>query len=452
MRKSVVLLALPILILFLSFSMQFSFAEEVVYDFEGQTVTIAFVVDPIEEYRDLVEDHHIAIDLDLRPDQAPEYLEWVEDTFNVNIEFQHRPPEVVEWLGTDIMAGDAPDIIRTQTAHLYQAIVNDYLMTLEEDSIKRNLPQEKVKPIDSYSEYMGEYYAFAHTWPQGGTGVFWNKSMFEREGLPSLYELYEDGEWTWETLHQIALELTRDTSGDGEIDQWGVSVWGNAHFRLATWLLGSNNADVFTIEDGRPVFALDRPEGEEAFEFLRSLYYEDEVVADHAQFWHEPNVGMHFTNPRGIALTNPAEDHDDEIGFVPFPLAPNAEEHKAPFRDLFVWSIPIATEHEPEALIELVYALTSYSERYMDTPFFSTDMETRNERMLEEIYGMYVYDRETMEYIQFALENMEVYVQHEEVFFPNFTELCNAIIEGEYPSTAINEVKPAVQGQLDEIF
>ena len=47
--------------------------------------------------------------------------------------------------------------------------------------------------------------------------VGYNKTLFEREGLPDLYELYIDGEWTWEMAGDIAAKATRDTDGDGEL-------------------------------------------------------------------------------------------------------------------------------------------------------------------------------------------------------------------------------------------
>ena len=52
--------------------------------------------------------------------------------------------------------------------------------------------------------------------------VAYNKDLFEREGLPDLYELYLDGEWTWDMATEIAVKATQDIDGDGVVDIWGI--------------------------------------------------------------------------------------------------------------------------------------------------------------------------------------------------------------------------------------
>ena len=79
----------------------------------------------------------------------------------------------------------------------------------------------------------GEKYALgAGTSPIGVLEfVVWNKDIFSREGLPPLDELYLSGEWTYDKMEEIAVQATRDTDGDGDLDQWGIgqqdiAVWG----------------------------------------------------------------------------------------------------------------------------------------------------------------------------------------------------------------------------------
>ncbi|HEX9394111.1 MAG TPA: extracellular solute-binding protein, partial [Gemmatimonadales bacterium] len=55
--------------------------------------------------------------------------------------------------------------------------------------------------------------------PKGYTPmvVAYNKALFDRAGLP-----YPTDDWTWDDFSRIARLLTRDTDGDGQIDQWGT--------------------------------------------------------------------------------------------------------------------------------------------------------------------------------------------------------------------------------------
>ena len=53
--------------------------------------------------------------------------------------------------------------------------------------------------------------------------MVYNQSMLEREGLPDIYDLWTSGNWTWEEAEKLATAVTRDTDGDGSIDQYGIA-------------------------------------------------------------------------------------------------------------------------------------------------------------------------------------------------------------------------------------
>ena len=90
-----------------------------------------------------------------------------------------------------------------------------------------------------------------------------NLDMWERENLGDPIELYQNGQWTWETLERIAQRATRDTDGDGVIDQWGF-----AWLDPATWIFANGGAITRLNEDGKVVFAMDEPATLEALRIL----------------------------------------------------------------------------------------------------------------------------------------------------------------------------------------
>jgi ABC-type glycerol-3-phosphate transport system substrate-binding protein len=47
--------------------------------------------------------------------------------------------------------------------------------------------------------------------------LYYNKKMFDEAGIP-----YPDDTWDWAKLVEVGKQLTKDTDGDGTIDQWGV--------------------------------------------------------------------------------------------------------------------------------------------------------------------------------------------------------------------------------------
>lgn len=73
-----------------------------------------------------------------------------------------------------------------------------------------------------------------HTWsvPFGtnNVGIFYRPTLFQAAGITQLPR-------TWEELRQVAKKLTRDTNGDGRVDQYGILLpSGKAEWTVFTWL------------------------------------------------------------------------------------------------------------------------------------------------------------------------------------------------------------------------
>ena len=65
--------------------------------------------------------------------------------------------------------------------------------------------------------------------PRGYTPVVvaYNRDLLDRAAIP-----YPTDDWTWDDFLRVAKQLTRDTDGDGAIDQWGSAF----DPRLGLWL------------------------------------------------------------------------------------------------------------------------------------------------------------------------------------------------------------------------
>ncbi len=88
--------------------------------------------------------------------------------------------------------------------------------------------------------------------------LYWNCEMFEACGVDP-----PEPTWGWGEYLEAARKLTRDTDGDGRIDQWGTSGW--------TWLpwIWQNGGRVVS-PDGRRC-TLDAPETIEGIQFWGDL-------------------------------------------------------------------------------------------------------------------------------------------------------------------------------------
>lgn len=112
--------------------------------------------------------------------------------------------------------------------------------------------------------------------------LFYNKDMFDAAEME-----YPTNEWTMEDLRAAALKLTKDTNGDGVIDQWGFTTdlydmelfWSEA-----IWGFGGD-----VISEDRTQTLIGEPAARDAWHFLSDMVLVDKSVPD-------PNQTAQFGN------------------------------------------------------------------------------------------------------------------------------------------------------------
>ncbi len=114
-----------------------------------------------------------------------------------------------------------------------------------------------------YSDYMGHPYVF----PYGLDAYvfFYRTDLLEAEGIEKVPE-------TWDELIDAALKLTKDTDGDGNIDQWGLAtngIPGQVFNTYSFFNLLLTNGGKIVDENGMPLF--NSKEGVEALQLMVDL-------------------------------------------------------------------------------------------------------------------------------------------------------------------------------------
>ena len=103
--------------------------------------------------------------------------------------------------------------------------------------------------------------------------VYYNKALFDAAGVD-----YPTPDWSWDDFLRTAKALTRDTDGDGQIDQYGLGTEASI-FRLApfVWQAGGDLID----DPAAPTrLTLDTPEARAATQWFVDLQVEHRVVPD----------------------------------------------------------------------------------------------------------------------------------------------------------------------------
>lgn len=174
-----------------------------------------------------------------------------------------------EWLTEQLMLGKAPDVFM---------VPGESFNNLAEIGVLKDL-SGLIKTDADFNEEA--FYSAALTYGVYGERqyalpyecapklMFVNKTILNREGI-----LLPDENWTWEEFYEICRKVTKDTDGNGTLDQFGVVGY--------TWedAFASNGVTLFD-EKGTECYFTDERAGE-AIEFMEKLekLSEDYVVTD----------------------------------------------------------------------------------------------------------------------------------------------------------------------------
>ncbi len=126
-------------------------------------------------------------------------------------------------------------------------------------------------------------------------GVFYRPDLFAAAGIRELPR-------TWPQFREVARQLTRDTNGDGRIDQHGIFLaLGKEEFAVFTWLPFLWSAGGELVQAGRP--SLDTPGAQAALQLWQELIQDGSVVLSQPERGYETDnffagkVAMQITGP-----------------------------------------------------------------------------------------------------------------------------------------------------------
>jgi len=163
-----------------------------------------------------------------------------------------RKEDYSEWLSRKILNGDAPDLFMVLSEDFYKFAslgVLENIDVMVEKDISFSTRYYYQTSLGT-GQYQGSQYALPYeTVP---TLMFVNKSLLQREGLE-----VPETDWTWDDLEQIANVVTRDTDGDGIIDQFATYnySWKEAAYSNGTELFNADGTQSY-FNDSRVIDAV----------------------------------------------------------------------------------------------------------------------------------------------------------------------------------------------------
>ena len=368
-------------------------------------------------------------------------LEEAEKKFNVQIEFLPTTwADAEQFYMTRLISGDsANDVWIAGNKHFWPLVAQNALYAMDDlhsAGHYESLPVERQKAVDAFS-YKGSQYGFGafgnNLYSFMMVGV--NKDLLEREGITDIYEIVENGEWTWDKFTEVAKAVTKDTDGDGETDQWGY------HRMIEIQWPFTNGADYVKFKDGKPVFSLGEPEGIAALNQMLEWNMSG-IIGGGEEGWAAGKVAMLVGEVWRVDAVR--ENLEFDYGFIPLPKGPAADDYVYPVSSLEMLTLP-ANAEDPEGITELV--------EFLFRP------EEWEEGIQQSIMTL-AQDRETAGFLMQALldwggENPAF----DGILGPTWDwgwpmgRAIGAAVTGEKPaSVAMDEVAQEVQAKLDEVF
>lgn len=173
-------------------------------------------------------------------------------------------------------AGDLPDVFYVGPESVEQFVENGYIANLqpilEEKGISTDglVAQEALNSYRYDGEKAGEGDLYALPKDASVFAYAYNKDLFDKEGIE-----YPDPEnpYTYDEFVEVCKKFTKDTDGDGEIDQWGCGFANAFMLQPFVW---SNGATYLT--DDYKTVNVDAPEFKEALQKYVDLTLDAKVT------------------------------------------------------------------------------------------------------------------------------------------------------------------------------
>ncbi|HIW74535.1 MAG TPA: extracellular solute-binding protein [Firmicutes bacterium] len=291
-----------------------------------------------------------------------------------------------------------------------------------ESYINLDNPNLHKNTMDAVFKYGGHYYvAVSET---NVAVIFYNKDIFEDEGMDDPLALYEKGEWNWDNFSRIAAALT-----DKEENRWGYAS------DYPYLFFGMNATSMLTLDDNsRYQLNIDAPALRQSLEMLQDGVYTSKWCGYDSDPWttfYRGNAAMLGDFQWVDAQILAARDYglaDFEYGVAPMPTGPNNTEGVSPITAAG-WAIGNGSDcpaHTGKLIDMLVDGQAAY-------------IAKTNESLDPAHVELY----QTLAQKPFCTNSYDSAVG-------GAYEICAAVGEGQSISQAIEKYKPEYQRKVDE--
>ncbi len=274
---------------------------------------------------------------------------------HINVLYEPNPGRVYEEkILTALVADEPPDVFLLDSKLIPTFTNKHVLLDLRPYLSKLSIDTSLWFPnVLNIARRGNSLYAF----PKGFTPimVYYNKQLFRSAQIP-----YPTSDWTWDDYLETARQLTKDTNGDGTIDQYGTAFT-NYYYQWIPWIW-SAGGDVVDVNGFHATEFLNSERTESAIQFLIDLRNKHNVSPDLGTWVQSEKTGTSyalFSNGKLAMLTSGhwlmpkfvkyIQDGTLDIGVAPLPQYPEANKVNVMYES--GWCVPVNTKHPEEAVL-----------------------------------------------------------------------------------------------------
>ena len=216
--------------------------------------------------------------------------------------------------------------------------------------------------------------------------IFYNRTLGEDYKLDNIYEIINEGKWTYDYFNNTVKGIHSDLNGDTVMDSNDLYGFGNnigSTLQPFVFSLGARYSE--KDANDLPVYTINTEQFFNAFEQIYSLHMENEGVWADADFNVPRNM---FANSQLVFNTGAVyhsatlyRDMEDVVGILPFPKADESMDKYYTCHDpnVSLMAVPItATNLDRIGIITEALSVESY--KYVTPAFYETALKVKYSR------------------------------------------------------------------------
>ena len=265
--------------------------------------------------------------------------------------------------------------------------------------------------------------------------VYYNKSMFDEAGETYPADLFDQGEWDWDKMLEVAQNLTLDSNRDGTPEQYGLS-FGEPELLLFT----TGKHLIAFMPDGTARNNIGSPEVARAVAYNMKLRQSGTMSPDPFKAFGDGSVAMCVAH-RGLAREWCVKMiKADNLGVAPLPRDPDADQYYTEMEGGGFYMSKGAPNLQGAIACCNVYAYVIRSDEYREN-IYESDIE--NGFWTMELQKQY----EKSNNLVGVLRNWEAFNMGD-----YWGDLWSRPLNGEPWETIAAELSPKVDAKIKELY